>query len=322
MFRYFLKRLGYIILAIMMISLITFTLLQFAPGNFLDTQRLLQKTMVDATLDESMKEAWEEFYGLNKPAYQRYFDFLINAFQGKFGPSYQYPSEMIEDIIARTLPVSANLALITILIAMAVGIPLGIIAATKQNKFIDRIVMFFSMLGSSIPAYLLAVFTSYVLGVVLKLVPIIGWGEPKNYILPIISLSLGPIGTVTKYTRSTLVETFNQDYIKVARAKGGNFFHVTFGHALRNSLIPLFTVVGPMFASLTVGTVFVENMFEIPGLGQYYASAAVNRDYPMVMATTCVFALLVMGMNLIVDLVHAFLDPRVKKSLIQKGGRV
>ncbi len=320
MFRYFLKRMGYMLLAVLAISAITFGLLQLAPGNYLDTQRLLEKTMTDATVSAQMKEAWEEFYGLDQPAIQRYANFLVNAAQGKFGPSYKYPTQNIEDIIARTLPISARLAMMAIAVAIVVGIPLGIISAVYQNKLLDRIVVFFSMLGSSIPAYILAVLLSWLLGVSLHLLPVIGWGNPINYVLPIISLALGPIGTVTKYTRSTLVETFNQEYIKVARAKGGNFFQVTFKHALRNSLIPLITVVGPMVATLTVGTVFVENMFAIPGLGQYYASAAINRDYPMVMATTLVFALLVMGMNLLVDFIHAFLDPRVKKSLTQKGG--
>ena len=320
MFRYFLKRIGYMLLAVLVISAITFSLLQLAPGNYLDTQRLLEKTMTDATVSAQMKEAWEKFYGLDQPPLQRYVNFLVNAVKGEFGPSYKYPTQNIEDIIARTLPISARLALMAIGVALLVGIPLGLIAAIYQNKILDRVVVFFSMLGSSIPAYVLAVLLSWWLGVSMHLLPVIGWGSPINYVLPIISLALGPIGTVTKYTRSTLVETFNQEYIKVARAKGGNFFQVTFKHALRNSLIPLITVVGPMVATLTVGTVFVENMFAIPGLGQYYASAAINRDYPMVMATTLVFALLVMGMNLLVDFIHAFLDPRVKKSLTQKGG--
>lgn len=317
MLMYLFKRLSYIILTSFVISAITFGLLQLAPGNYLETQRLLEKTITDATISAEMKEAWEKFYDLDKPAVYRYGKFIFNAVQGKFGPSYKYPNQNIEDIIGRTLPISARLALMAIAVALVVGIPFGIIAAIKQNRILDRIVMFISMLGSSIPAYVLAVLLSWGLGVALHVLPVIGWGSPINYVLPIISISLGPIGTVTKYTRSTLVDTFNQEYIKVARAKGGNFFQVTFKHALRNSLIPLITVVGPMIASLTVGTVFVENMFAIPGLGQYYASAAINRDYPMVMATTLVFALLVMGMNLLVDIIHAFLDPRVKKSIIQ-----
>ena len=320
MFKYFLKRLGYMLLAIVAISAITFILLQFAPGNYLETQRLLEKTMTDATISAHMKEAWEKFYDLDKPVLYRYGKFLFNAAQGKFGPSYKYPTQNIEDIIARTLPISARLAFMAILVALIIGIPLGVLAAIKQNRLLDRVVVLFSMLGSSIPAYVLAVLLSWLFGVALRLLPVIGWGAPINYVLPVIALSLGPIGTVTKYTRSTLIETLNQEYIKVARAKGGNFMQVTFKHALRNSLIPLITVIGPMVASLTVGTVFVENMYAIPGLGQYYASAAINRDYPMVMATTVVFALLVMGMNLLVDLIHAFLDPRVKRSLTQRGG--
>ena len=233
MFRYFLKRIGYMLLAVLVISAITFSLLQLAPGNYLDTQRLLEKTMTDATVSAQMKEAWEKFYGLDQPPLQRYVNFLVNAVKGEFGPSYKYPTQNIEDIIARTLPISARLALMAIGVALLVGIPLGIIAAIYQNKILDRVVVFFSMLGSSIPAYVLAVLLSWWLGVSMHLLPVIGWGSPINYVLPIISLALGPIGTVTKYTRSTLVETFNQEYIKVARAKGGNFFQVTPHHSSR-----------------------------------------------------------------------------------------
>lgn len=321
MFKYFLKRLGYIVLAVFIISALTFGLLQLAPGNYLDTQRILQQSYSNATMSDQMRAEWEKFYGMDKPALQRYADFLVNAVQFKFGPSYQYSNQRIEDIILRTLPISARLAFSAILVALVVGIPLGIIAAIRQNKILDRVVVLISMIGSSVPAYVMAIACTYFLGLKLGWLPTIGWGEPKHYIMPIIALSLGPIGTVTKYTRGTLVETLNQEYIRVARAKGGDFIRVTFKHALRNSLIPLITVVGPMLASLTVGTVFVENMYAIPGLGQYYASAAVNRDYPLVMATTLIFAIMVMGMNLLVDMVHAFLDPRVRVSLTTKGGK-
>lgn len=322
MLKYFLKRIGHILLALLVISAVTFGLLQLAPGNYLDTQRLLEKTLTDATVSAEMKEAWEEFYGLNKPAWYRYGKFVVNAVQWKFGPSYKYPTQRIEDIIARTLPISARMAMIAIAVALILGIPLGVIAAMNQNRLADRIVVLISMFGLSIPSYVMAILLCYFLGLKLGLLPVIGWGKPINYVLPIISLAIGPVGTVTKYTRSTLIDTMNQDYIRVARAKGGNFVRVVFKHALRNSLIPLITIVGPMIAYLTVGTVFVENMFAIPGLGQYYASAAINRDYPMVMATTVVFAMLVMGINLMVDMIHVFLDPRVRNSVVQgKGGR-
>ncbi len=322
MLKYFLKRIGHILLALLVISAVTFGLLQLAPGNYLDTQRLLEKTLTDATVSAEMKEAWEEFYGLNKPAWYRYGKFVVNAVQWKFGPSYKYPTQRIEDIIARTLPISARMAMIAIAVALILGIPFGVIAAMNQNRLADRIVVLISMFGLSIPSYVMAILLCYFLGLKLGLLPVIGWGKPINYVLPIISLAIGPVGTVTKYTRSTLIDTMNQDYIRVARAKGGNFVRVVFKHALRNSLIPLITIVGPMIAYLTVGTVFVENMFSIPGLGQYYASAAINRDYPMVMATTVVFAMLVMGINLLVDMIHVFLDPRVRNSVIQgKGGR-
>lgn len=175
MFRYFLKRIGYMLLAVLVISAITFSLLQLAPGNYLDTQRSAGKTMTDATVSAQMKEAWEKFYGLDQPPLQRYVNFLVNAVKGEFGPSYKYPTQNIEDIIARTLPISARLALMAIGVALLVGIPLGIIAAIYQNKILDRVVVFFSMLGSSIPAYVLAVLLSWWLGVSMHLLPVIGW---------------------------------------------------------------------------------------------------------------------------------------------------
>lgn len=170
------------------------------------------------------------------------------------------------------------------------------------------------MIGSSIPNYIIAVFLMLIMGVYLHLLPTVGWGQPKNYVLPILALAVGPIGAITKYMRSSLIETLEKEYIKVAIAKGGGFKDVVLKHALRNSLIPLVTVVGPQLAYLIVGTVFIETLFVIPGIGSFFAGGATSRDYPMVMATTLLYAFLIMSMNLIVDLIYGVLDPRIRKN--------
>lgn len=315
--KYLIRRVLYMIFAMFVISLITFVLVKSAPGNYLDTQRYLNQNLSDAAISPEVKAQWEKAYDLDKPEWYQYLKFTVNAFRLKFGPSFQYQDRTIESIIAKSLPISLRLAFISIFIALLIGIPIGIFAAVNKNTFIDRIAVFLSMIGTSIPNYVTAVFLMIILGVTLHLVPTIGWGKPENYVLPIISLAIGPIGSITRYMRSSIIDTLEKEYIKVAFAKGGSFKNVVLKHALKNSLIPLVTVVGPQIAYLTVGTVFIESMFGVPGLGQYFASAAVFRDYPMVMASTLFFSFIIMFTNLVVDLIYGILDPRIRKNSME-----
>lgn len=319
MTKYILKRLAYIFFAVFVISIITFVLVKSAPGSYIESQRILEQNLENPTLTIEMIDAWKKSYDLDKPWWYQYGKFTLNAFRFKFGPSYKYPDTLIENQIKASLPVSLKLALLAIALALIIGIPLGILAAIKKNTIIDRIAIFIAMLGNSIPNYVLAIFLTYLLANIMHLVPTIGWGEAKHYILPVLTLSIAPIGAISRYMRSNLIETFNKEYIKVAVAKGGGFKAVVIKHALRNSLIPLVTIVGPQIASLTVGTVFIENLFNIPGLGKVFASAAINRDYPMVMASTIFFAFMIMGANLIVDLIYGVLDPRIRKNSMMEG---
>lgn len=319
MLKYIVKRVAFIIVALFFVSLITFILVKSAPGSYIETERLLSQNITDITVPPEVKAAWEKAYQLDKPEWQQFLIFLSNAARFEFGPSFQYPSTTIEKIIMRTFPISFRLAVMAIGLALVIGIPLGIIAAFKRNTVIDRIATLVSMIGTSLPNYVIAVFLIYILALKLHLVPSIGWGEPKNYVLPVLSLAIAPIGSITRYMRASLIETLNKEYIRVAWAKGGGFRQVVLKHALRNSLIPLITVVGPQLAYLTVGTVFVENLFNIPGLGKFYASAAIYRDYPMVMGTTVFFATIVMFTNLMVDIIYGILDPRIRKHSMLEG---
>lgn len=315
--KYLIKRVAYMLFSVFVISLITFVLVKSAPGNYLDTQRYVNQNLSDVTISPEVKAQWEKNYDLDKPEWYQYLKFTINAFTLHFGPSFQYQDRTIESIIAKALPISLSLAFAAIFVALLIGIPIGILAAVKKNSIIDRAAVFLSMIGTSIPSYVTAVFFMYLFGVVLHLVPTIGWGKPENYILPIISLAIGPVGSITRYIRSSIIDTLEKEYIKVAIAKGGGFKNVVLKHALKNSLIPLVTIIGPQIASLTVGTVFIESMFSVPGLGLYFSSAAIYRDYPMVMASTLFFAFIIMFTNLIVDLIYGVLDPRIRKNSME-----
>jgi ABC-type dipeptide/oligopeptide/nickel transport system permease component len=317
--KYLLKRLTYMFFAIFVISIITFILVKSAPGSYIESQRILEGNLENSSLSPEMIEAWKKSYDLDKPWWYQYVKFTLNGFRFKFGPSFKYPDKNIEDMIMAALPVSLQLALFAIVLALIIGIPLGILAALNKNTIVDRIAVFIAMLGNSIPVYVIAILLTYLLAIVFHLVPTIGWGEPKHYILPVLTLAIAPIGAITRYMRSNLIDTLSREYIKVAIAKGGGFMEVVVKHALRNSLIPLVTVVGPQIAMLTVGTLFVEGLFNIPGLGKVFASAAINRDYPMVMASTLFFSFIIMGANLVVDLIYGVLDPRIRKNSMMEG---
>jgi ABC-type dipeptide/oligopeptide/nickel transport system permease component len=199
-----------------------------------------------------------------------------------------------------------------VIVAVVIGLPLGILAAVKQNTIWDYLAMFLSMIGNSIPSYVLAVFLVLFFSLKLHLLPTAGWTEPKHVILPMLALGLGSVGGIARYMRTSLVESLRQDYIAAAWAKGGSFRRVVLGHALRNSLIPLITVLGPQLAHLMVGTVVIESYFRVPGLGSYFTLAANTRDFPLLMTSSIFFAFVIMAMNLIVDLTYGFLDPRIR----------
>lgn len=313
MLRFLAKRLGFMLVALIFVSLLTFTLMHMAPGNFLDAKRI---SSGDVSGDEQASvdviAEMEKRYGLDKPLYLQYLTYMKGMATWNMGPSFQFPQLDIEEIIAQAFPVSLTLALISVLISIAVALPLGILAAVKQNTPWDYGAMFVSMIGTAIPPYVLAVFLMLLFSLKLHWLPTAGWTEPRHVIMPVLALGLGSVGGIARYMRTSLVETLRQDYIAAAWAKGGSFSRVVLGHALRNSLIPLITVVGPQLARLMVGTVFIESMFRVPGLGSYFTLAANTRDFPLLMTSSVFFAFVIMMMNLIVDLTYGFLDPRIR----------
>jgi peptide/nickel transport system permease protein len=314
MLKFVVKRLGFIALSLLVISAVTFWLMHLTPGNFLELNVIMRPDQLggDVTAIRQIQSAFDERYGLDKPLWRQYVTFAVNAAQFKFGPSFKYPTTNIEELIAKGFPVSLSVALLATLLALVVGLPLGIYAALRQNTWIDYLITFVSMLGVVIPNYVVAVFLLLIFSLWLRVLPTFGWGHWYNWIMPVLALSLAPLTSVVRYIRTSLVETLRQDYIRTAWAKGGTEKAVILGHALRNSLIPLVTVLGPQLGYLMIFSVLVERFFGVPGLGSFFADAALERDYPMLVTSVTFFAFVVMMMNLLVDVVYGFLDPRVR----------
>jgi len=318
------RRLLRLVLSLFVVSLLTFGLLQAAPGDFASIQSAGggDVSLAGQASAESRQELTTR-YGTDVPVWQQYTNFMVGAVTFDMGPSYRYGHLTVEEIIAQGFPISGLLAVSATLVAVGVAIPIGILAAVRRRTILDSGTMFVVTLGNGLPNYLAGLVLVLIFGVGLGILPIYGWSGPANVVLPTLALAVAPIAILARHVRSSMLENLRQEYVVAARSKGGRESVVLTKHVLRNSLMPLVTVVGPMFASLATGTIFVEQIFGIPGLGHYFTEAAVSRDMPLLMGSTLFFAALLMIMNLLVDLSYAALDPRVRADmgLVSKGPR-
>lgn len=315
--KYLAKRLGTILFSVVVIIVLTYVLMWAAPGNFFDLQRFQTGSAASSNLTQAelevLKKGFEEKYSLNKPLYEQIFNYLVSAAQFKFGPSFNYPNRTIEDMILTQLPVTLLLGVMAIAFAILIGIPLGVLAALKRNSWLDYLANFVAMAGQVIPGYVLALLLVLLFSVGLQWLPTSGWGGPETWVMPVFALSLGPLATIARFTRVSLLDTLGQDYIRTAYAKGGSRSTVILQHGLRNSLIPITSILGPSLAGIIGGSaVFIESYFRIPGIGYLFANAAQQRDYPLLVTATFVLALATMLLNMLVDIVYALLDPRIK----------
>ena len=263
-------------------------------------------------ITEKMLDIINEKYGLNKPLFRQYLSYIGKLVQGDLGISYKRQGYTVAQIIALKFPVSAKLGIVTMAWGLASGILLGVAAAVNHNKSIDRIAMFLCTLGIAVPSFVIGTSLVYLFAVNLGVLPSSGLNTPLHYILPVIALSFQPMSYIARLMRSNMLDAIDQDYIKTARAKGLSTGKTIFKHALRNTIIPIITYLGPMTAGVLTGGFVTERIFDIKGLGAYFVESITNRDYPMIMGTTIFFAALIIAANLIVDILYHIVDPRIK----------
>lgn len=303
MLKYVIKRCFAIIVTLFLVCTITFIMMKAVPGGPFTTER---------NLPQNVLEALEKKYHLDDPVWKQYVDYVKGVVTFDLGPSFKKEGVMVSDMISQSFPVSAKLGLVALAIVIILGIPFGIIAALKQNKFPDYITTVFATLGIAIPTFVLGTLILYIFGSRLGWIPTHGLDSWKAYIGPSISLAGFSLAYVLRLTRSSMLGVCGQDYIRTARAKGLPESKVIFKHALKNALIPVVTYIGPMTAGIMTGSFVTEKIFAIPGMGKFYVEAISNRDYTVIMGTTMFYAAIAAVMILAVDIAYAFLDPRIK----------
>lgn len=310
MLRYIAKRLLIMIPVLIGISFIIFVLMYFTPGD------PAQMILGDLATPEQV-EALREEMGLNGGFFERYFNYMKNLLQGDLGVSYVSKLPVWDEISAR-LPVTAKVAFMVIIFAVLIGVPVGILSAVRQYSIIDSITRIFALLGITMPSFWLALLLVLLFSVKLEWLPASGLYGPLYYVMPIISISAVSVATITRTARSSMLEVIRQDYIRTARAKGQVESVVLFKHALINALIPILTIVGIQFANGLGGAVVNEQVFAIPGVGKLMVDAIKARNYPLIQGSVLVLALLQSMVNLVVDILYAFVDPRIRSQYSRK----
>jgi oligopeptide transport system permease protein len=300
--RYILQRAGYMIISLFVIATFTFLLNQVLPGSPYN----------DEKMTEAQIELLNKKYGLDDPVPVQYVRYLGKLVQGDLGVSFQYDSRPISSMIGDRIVASATLGAEAMLFGSIIGIILGTIAALRHNTFLDYGTMIIAVLGVSIPSFVFAALLQYYVGVELRWLPVAQWEGPKYHILPATALSMGIIATIARFMRTEMIEVLGQDYITTAKAKGLSGFTVVFKHAIRNSMIPIVTILGPMAVGVMTGTLVIENIFGIPGLGEQFVKSIMTNDFPMIMGTTLFFSVLFIGIILVVDILYGIIDPRIR----------
>ncbi len=300
---YVLKRIGLAILTIWVVITITFFVMHAVPGG---------PFVGEKATTPAVQAAMEAKYGLDKPVLEQYFTYLSDiVLRFDFGPSLKQRGRQVIDIIADGMKVSAKLGLIAAFGALVVGIVLGAVAALQRNKVIDKVIMVITTAFVSMPSFIAGALLLTIFAVSLHLLPANG-AQKNGLILPVVTLGLYPMAYITRLTRSSMLDVLGQDYIRTARAKGVPGFKVIFGHALKNSLIPVITYFGPMLAYIVTGSIVVEQIFAVPGIGRAFVNSITGRDYPLIMGTTIILACLIIIMNLVSDLLYKIVDPRIE----------
>lgn len=301
--KYLLKRVLYMILTLFLVATITFFLMKLMPGTPYTNQ---------AKMTASQIEIMNKQYGLDKPIWEQYLIYIFGMFHGDFGTSFQYSNQPVAYLISSRLGASMQLGLQAMIFGVFFGVILGAAAAIKHNTWADTGATVIAIIGKSVPNFVLAILLQYYIALKLGWFPIAGWGQFSNTILPTIALGVGPLAETARFIRTSMVEVLNSDYIELAKAKGLSKFEVVYHHALRNSLIPLVTLLGPYTVALMTGSMVIENIFNIPGIGEQFVKSIMTNDYPTIMGVTMVFSIGLVVVILITDIIYGLIDPRIR----------
>ncbi|MDH6363551.1 oligopeptide transport system permease protein [Enterococcus sp. PF1-24] len=308
--KYFLKRVFFMIITLWLIATITFFLMKLLPGTPYTNQEKLSAQTIELLNKQN---------GLDKPVVVQYGIYLKNLVQGNFGISFQFKNQPVANLLSARIGPSIQLGLQAVLLGTFVGIILGVIAAMKQNTIVDTLATLVAILGRSIPNFVFAVLLQYIFSIKFKLLPIAQWNGFKYTILPTIALAMSPLADSARFIRTEMVEVLHSDYVELARSKGLSRWQVAFRHGLRNSLIPLLTLLGPLTVGLMTGSLVVENIFAIPGIGEQFTKSIMTNDYPTIMAVTMMYSTLLVVVILVVDVLYGLVDPRIRITGGSKG---
>jgi oligopeptide transport system permease protein len=303
---YVIRRVLWLIPVLFTVCLITFLMMHAAPGGPFDS------LAGDRPAPPQVTAMLNARYGLDDPMWLQFLRYMGGLLRGDLGPSYQFVDRTVNDIVAQGIWVTVQLGVMAFLLAVAIGLPLGVIAALRQNALPDYGATFVSVLGIATPSFVLATLLIFVFSVQLHWFPTGGWGSPNKWVLPTIALAGFPIAQIARYTRASMLEVTRRDYVRTAQSKGLRERTIVVVHMIRNAMIPVITILGPILAFLVTGSFIIETIFNIPGVGRWYVISINTRDYGMIMAMTIVYAFAIAVMNLVVDVLYAYIDPRIR----------
>ena len=301
--KYILKRLLISVVTIWLIATCSFFLLRTLPGTPFGSTQLMS---------QEMRENMEAYYGLDRPLLEQYLTFMQNLLRGNFGYSLKYVGRSVNDVIAQTFPVSAQLGLQAYAISFPIGVFFGIIAARKRGRPLDYTLVAFSVLGVSVPVFILASLLQYVFAIQLHIFPVAQWKSFAYTVLPTLTLAIGSIAGKTRNMRTLMLEVVTEDYVKTAKAKGLSAARIVWSHQIRNAIIPMIPSLGMEIVSILMGSFVVEQIFAIPGIGAYFVTSVQSLDYTMTLGLTVFFGVFVVSANFIIDLIYGLIDPRIR----------
>lgn len=305
MLKFIFKRLLEAIPTLLILITVSFFMMRLAPGNPFSSDRALPPEVL-ANIEAK--------YGFDKPIWEQYFTYLKNLMHGDLGPSFKYKDFSVNDLVYSALPVSAKLGFLAFIAAVSLGVLFGTLAAIRQNTWLDFTVMTIAMFGIVIPSFVLAPVLVILFAIFLDWLPAGGWndGSAKYLILPIASMMMSYVASISRITRGSMIETLHSNFVRTARAKGLSTFYIVINHVLRPAMLPVISYLGPAFVGIITGSVVIETIFGLPGLGQLFVNGALNRDYSMVLGLTILVGALTISFNALIDILYAFIDPKIR----------